>query len=121
MKNNKGNYLATLNPSEQISINKITGETNLRKVNTAFFSSWIEGKILLEETKLSALSIILERWYNVDIDFVGENTGDIQISGTIIKGKPLDLFLKVLERMYGIKYELIVNPDKKDEVIIYKN
>ncbi len=121
VEDNNGISLAILNPSEQISINKLTGETNLRKVNTAFFSSWIDGKILLEDTKLSDLAIILKRWYNVDIDFAGENTGNIRISGTIIKGKPLDLFLKVLERMYGIEYRLIVNADKKDKVIIGKN
>ncbi|WP_162231243.1 FecR family protein [Sunxiuqinia dokdonensis] len=116
-----GNYLATLNPSEQITVNKSTGKASLRQVNTEFFSSWIDGKILLEETKLSELAVILKRWYNVDIELVGEGTDDIQISGTIIKGKPLDLFLKILERMYGIEYELIINSNQKDEVIIYKN
>jgi ferric-dicitrate binding protein FerR (iron transport regulator) len=121
VENSRGDYLATLKPSEQISINKITGKANLKKVDTAFFSSWIDGKILLKETKLSDLAITLKRWYNVDINLVGENTGDIQISGTIVKGKPLDLFLKILERMYGIKYELKINSDKKDEVTIYKN
>ncbi len=121
VENNQGNYLATLNPSEQITINKSTGKASLKKVETEFFSSWIDGKILLEETKLSDLAIILKRWYNVDIRLVGEGIGDIQISGTIIKGKPLDLFLKILKRMYGVEYELIINANQKDEVIIYKN
>ena len=120
VENNNGSRLATLHPSEQISINKITGEANLRKVNTAFYSSWVEGKILLNETKFSDLAIILQRWYNVEISLIG-NVGDIRISGTIIRGKSLDLFLKILERMYGIKYELTINTNKKDEVTIYKN
>ena len=121
VENNKGKCIATLNPSEQISINKQTGKVNLQKVNTEFYNSWIDGKIRLEKTKLSDLAIILKRWYNVDINFIGENVGNIQVSGTIVKGKPLDLFLKILERMYGIRYELIANSNKKDEVIIYKN
>lgn len=120
VENNDGDRLAVLSPSEQISINKITGEANLRKVDTAFLSSWIDGKILLKDTKLSDLIIILKRWYNVDIELIGEGTGDIQISGTIIKGKPLDLFLKILERMYDVKYKLISNANKKDVVRIYK-
>ena len=120
VENNNGSRLATLHPSEQISINKITGEANLRKVNTAFYSSWVDGKILLNETKFSDLATILQRWYNVEISLVG-NVGDIRISGTIVRGKSLDLFLKILERMYGIKYELIINANKKDEVTIYKN
>ncbi len=120
VEDNHGGFLASLNPSEQISIDKSSGKAMLKKVNTGFYSSWIEGKILLDETKLSELTSILERWYNVDIRLVGINAGDIRISGTIIKGKPLDLFLKILERMYGLRYEIITNNYKKDEVIIYK-
>ena len=121
VENSNGDYLAALNPSEQLSINKSSGQIILRKVDTEFYSSWIDGKILLNETKLSDLTAILKRWYNVDIQLLGENVGDIQISGTISKGKPLDLFLKILERMYSVKYKMITNNDKKDEVIIYKN
>lgn len=118
---NNGEYLATLGPSEQLCINKLNGEATLRKVDTDFYNSWVEGKILLNETKLSELTKRLERWYNVDIQLVGDSVGDIQISGTILKGKPLDLFLKILERMFEVKYEIITHNNKKDEVIIYEN
>lgn len=121
IENDKGDQLAILKPSEQISISKQTGEAKLKLVDTQFYSSWIDGKILLQETKLADLAILLKRWYNVDISLVGENTGDLRISGTIIKDKPLDPFLKILARMYGIKYETKSNNDKKDEITIYKN
>ena len=117
----EGKLLRTLNPSEQIAINKRTGHVNVQNVNTEFYNSWIDGKILLKNTKLSDLSKILSRWYNVDITIVGEDTGNMKISGTVLKGKPLDLFLKVMEGIYGIKYELKINRDKKDELRIYKN
>ena len=120
MENSRGDYLATLDPSEQIRINKLSGEATLKKVNTNFYSSWIDGKILLNETKLSELTNILKRWYNVDIQLVGNGIGDIEISGSISKGKSLDLFLKILERMYGVRYELRTYNNKQDEVIIYK-
>ncbi len=119
--NGKGDQLAMLNPSEQISIRKSTGEAKLKVVDTQFYSSWINGKILLQETKLADLATLLKRWYNVDINLIGDNTGELRISGTIIKDKPLDPFLKILARMYGIKYETKSNNDKKDEITIYKN
>lgn len=121
VENNNGDYLATLKPSEQLGINKLNGKTTLRQVDTDFYSSWIDGKILLDETKLSDLVKILERWYNVDIKLLDEKIGNIQISGTISKNKPLDLFLKILERMYGVKYNLIINDNKKDEILIFKD
>lgn len=121
VENGNGDYLTTLNPSQQLSVNKLSGKAKLKEVDTKFYSSWIDGKIVLEDTKLSDLTIILKRWYNVDIRLEGEGTGNIKISGTILKGKPLDLFLKILERMYGINYELKIKSTTKDEVIISKN
>ena len=121
IENDKGDELAVLNPSEQIRISKQTGEAKLKLVDTQFYSGWISGKVLLQETKLTDLANLLKRWYNVDINLVGENIADLRVSGTIIKDKPLAPFLKILERMYGIKYEMKSNIDKKDEITIYKN
>ncbi|MGQ8335185.1 FecR family protein [Sunxiuqinia sp. A32] len=121
VENMDGSQLAILNPSEQIIIDKITGETIIKKVDTKFYSSWIDGKILLEQTKLADLVKSLERWYNVEIIISDESIGDIEVSGTIIKGKPIDLFLKILKRMYGVQYELKPFNNKKDQILIYKN
>ena len=121
VENSNGKQLATLNPSQQIVINKKTGEASLKTVDTKFYSSWIEGKILLDNTKLSDLVKSLERWYNVEIDIVGDKVGDIEVSGTIVKGKPINLFLEIMERMYGIKYKLKTYNNRKDVITIYKN
>jgi len=118
--NFRGDVMATLKPSEQLSINRNAGKAVLRNVETEFYSSWIDGKILLQETKLSDLVKILSRWYNVDIKLADEQLGDLKISGTIIKNKPLDLFLKIMERMYDVEYKLVINNNKKDEVLISK-
>ncbi|MGV8136949.1 MAG: FecR family protein [Mangrovibacterium sp.] len=120
VENTKGQYLAVLKPSDQLRITRDNGKASLKKVNTDYYTSWIEGKILLHKTKLSEMTILLKRWYNVDIELVGKDIGDLQISGTISKGKPLDLFLKILERMYDVKYEIIANNNRKDKVIISK-
>jgi len=120
VENSKGELLATLNPSEQISVNKQTGAIMLKTVDTRFYSSWIEGKIVLDETKLTDLVTILERWYNIDIKLVGENIGDLKVTGTIIRGEPIDFFLRIIERMYNIRCEIKTNSDKKCEIIIHK-
>lgn len=121
VENNDGKYLAELKPSDQLLLNKLTGKAILKQVNTDFYNSWIEGKILLNDTKLSDITTLLQRWYNVDIKLMDKELGDLQISGAISKGKPLDLFLTIIERMYGVRYELISNDNKKDEIKIYKN
>lgn len=121
MESKTGEYLADLKPSDQFILNKISGKANLKQVNTEFYSSWIDGKILLDNTKLSDITKMLERWYNVDIKLMDNEIGDLQISGAISKSKPLDLFLTIVERMYGVRYELISKLQQKDEIKIYKN
>nr|WP_319997678.1 FecR domain-containing protein [uncultured Draconibacterium sp.] len=120
VENTKGQQLAILKPSEQIKINKLNGKTSIKNVDTSFYTSWIDGKISLDETKLSDLAPILRRLYNVDIQLIGEGVGEIQVSGTISRSKPIDLFFKVLGRMYGVKYEIKPNKDGRDEILIYK-
>ena len=121
-----GKKLAALNPSDQFKINKQTGKVILKKVDTKFYSSWIEGKIFLNNTKFSDVVKLLERWYNVDIKISGaDNTGadkirDLKISGTISKDKSLDSILKIIGGMYGTTYRIKTNNDKKDEIIITK-
>lgn len=120
VENTKGQQLAILKPSEQIKINKLDGETSIKNVDTNYYTSWIDGKISLNGTKLSDLAPTLERLYNIDIQIIGEKTGDIYVSGTISRSKPIDLFFKVLEGMYGVKYEIKTNRNKKDKILIYK-
>ena len=122
IENLKGKRLAVLTPSEQIKINKKTGKIILKKVDTKFYSSWIDGIIYLNNTKLSDVNKILERWYNVDIKISGaDNAKDMKISGTISKDKTLDSILRIIGGMCGTTYRIKSNNDKKDEIIIYKN
>jgi len=117
-----GKKLAVLNPSDQFKINKQTGKVLLKKVDTKFYSSWIDGKIFLNNTKFSDVVKLLERWYNVDIKISGlDDIKDIKISGTISKDKSLDSILKIIGGMCGTTYRIKTNNDKKDEIIINKN
>lgn len=120
VENTNGKLISMLELDEQITINKETGQVKIRKVDTDFYNYWIDGKIYLEKMKLKDLSKILQRWYNVDITIRGKETANVEISGTILKGKSLELFLMILDRLHGVKHELKLQKDKRDELIIYK-
>ncbi len=121
VENTNGQQLAILKPAEQIKINKLSGETSIKNVLTEYYTSWINGKITLNETKLSDLVPTLKKLYNVDIEIVGQETADIQVSGTISRNRPIDLFFKVLEGLYNIKYEIKTQNNEKDKILIYKD
>ncbi|MCL3780715.1 DUF4974 domain-containing protein [Prolixibacteraceae bacterium JC049] len=102
-----------LKPSQELAINKHQKTFAIRKVNTNFYTGWIEGRLVIENQPLSKIAQRLERWYNIDIQFASPQVADIQITGTILKNKPLDQMLTVLEKLYGFKYSLKINSHKK--------
>jgi ferric-dicitrate binding protein FerR (iron transport regulator) len=98
-----GAEIATLNPSQQITIPENTEDIRLHTVDVGFYSSWTEGKIIFEEERLSDVALRLERWYNVKIRFEDQEIGDLRFSGTILKNKPFDQIVKAFQLLLPIK------------------
>ena len=119
--NNKlGKRITELKPSEQITIDELSNKSIITKVNTDFYMSWIDGKMVFNEEKLSTISKKLERWYNVKIKFEKGIIGDLNFSGTILKNKPLDQIVSVFEILMPIKIKYTHVPEGKDIVLISK-
>ncbi|WP_346860746.1 FecR domain-containing protein [uncultured Draconibacterium sp.] len=115
-----GNIIAQLQPSQQINIDEQTQKANIELVETNFYVSWTEGKIVFEQEKLSEISKKLERWYNVDIQFEDDSITALDFSGTILKNKPFDQIIKAFEILLPIKIKYTHVPGAKDIVFISK-
>lgn len=115
-----GNIIAQLQPSQQININEQTQKANIELVETNFYVSWTEGKIVFEQEKLSEISKKLERWYNVDIQFEDDSITALDFSGTILKNKPFDQIIKAFEILLPINIKYTHVPGAKDIVFISK-
>ena len=113
-----GKIITTLEPSQQITLSDDLKDIKLRIVNTDFYRSWTEGKIVFHEEKLSDIAERLERWYNVEIQLKDEETGNIRFSGTILKNKQFDQIMKAFELLLPVTIEYQNNIEKKDVVII---
>ena len=116
-----GKEIARLKPSEQITIPDNLQRITLEKqVNTDFFISWTEGRIVFEEERLSDVVEKLQRWYNVVIRLEGQNTGDMRFSGTILKNKQFDQIAKAIRLLLPVNVTYQTNPENKDVIIISK-
>lgn len=115
-----GKEIAELKPSEQITLPDDLKNIKLKNVNTDFFVSWTDGKIVFEEERLADITEKLERWYNVDIQFSDVKIGDYRFSGTILKNKPFNQITKALELLLPVKITYTQNLDKKDLILISK-
>lgn len=116
-----GNQLAILKPGQQIVVNADSEKNTIREVNTEFYMSWRDGKIIFDNETLENIAKKMERWYHVDIEFESEDIKQLRLSATILKNKPLTLTYSVFERLLPvIKINYIYNSETKDKMVIQK-
>ena len=115
-----GKEIARMEPSQQMTLSADLKEISLKKVDTGFYQSWTDGKIVFHEERLADITFRLERWYNVDIVLGNTEIGEMRFSGTILKNKPFDQIAKAFELLLPVKVDYQNNLGKKDVVTISK-
>jgi len=65
-------------------------------VNTDFYTSWKDGRIVFRKEKLDEIAKKMERWYNVEIRFKEDELKDLVFSGTFLKYKPVEQVFRSL-------------------------
>lgn len=118
--NLNGNNIAHLKPSQQLTIDDQSLTAKLKTVETGFYVSWTEGKIVFRDEKLSAICERLERWYNVDITLENKEVEELNFSGTILKDKPFSQIITAFELLLPVEIEFKHMPGAKDKVTITK-
>ncbi|MGQ8335857.1 FecR family protein [Sunxiuqinia sp. A32] len=95
----------------------------IEDVNTDFYTSWKEGKIVFRKESLEEIAKRMERWYNVDIQFENEQLKKLQFSGTFLKYKPVEQVFRSLSIMsQKMDFVSINRVDQKNIIkIIEKN
>jgi ferric-dicitrate binding protein FerR (iron transport regulator) len=115
-----GKEIARMEPSQQMTLSSDLKEISLKTVDTGFYQSWTDGKIVFHEERLADITFRLERWYNVDIVLGNTEIGEMRFSGTILKNKPFDQIAKAFELLLPVKVDYQNNLGKKDVVTISK-
>lgn len=117
LQNNAGKTIANLSPGQMATKNKTKLE--IHNVKTAFYIAWKEGEIFFEDERLDEIAVKLERWFNVEIIFANEHLKSQKFTGTILRNKPVDQIMQVLELLSPIRFEHQVNANGKDKITIY--
>jgi ferric-dicitrate binding protein FerR (iron transport regulator) len=115
-----GIRIAQLVPGQMATKNKNEDSLTIQNVKTGFYSAWIAGKIFFDDEPLDQIAIKLERWFNVKITFADEQLKSHRFTGTILKNKPVDQIMQVLELLSPIRFKHQVNITGKDKITIYK-
>ncbi len=118
LNNLEGKKIGEMAPG-QIATKK-DGDTaiQIQKADPYFYTSWKDGKITFTGEKLGEIAKKMERWYNVEIKFEKESFKDFKFSGTILRNKPIDQTIMVMELLAPIKFNYEVKTEEKNSITI---
>lgn len=109
------NSIEKLTPNEQIVYNRANKKIIRRKVDSRYYTSWINGRIMYTNAKLEELVKIIELWYDYEVIYSQEELKDIRFTGVVKHDKTVDYLLNLVKHIAGIKYEI-----KEDKIYITK-
>ncbi|MCK9640962.1 MAG: DUF4974 domain-containing protein [Prolixibacteraceae bacterium] len=93
-------------PGQQLIYNKKSGAIQVNEVNTNWYSSWKENKLIFVNMRLKDLMTMLERKYGVDIQIVDKDILDYHYDG-IIKNETILEVLEILKHTLPIEYKIV--------------
>ncbi len=94
-----------LSPDQQLTVGK-NGTTEIKKVNTLYYTSWKDGMFLFENMKLEEIMDQLARWYDIHVFYTSENVKNLHFSGDLSRFKNIDTFIEMFEKSSDAKLTL---------------
>ncbi len=81
-KKSTGTYVF-LKPSMQAVMDTVTGKLRMAEVETRYYTSWKEGKLIFRHEPMEAVAHKLERWFNCTIYIENDKLRKYKYTGTI--------------------------------------
>jgi ferric-dicitrate binding protein FerR (iron transport regulator) len=96
-----------LEPSEQVSYNRISGEVKVtRQVNVENVFAWKDGHLVIQGMSMTEIAKTIERRYGVTIYLNANKYEKERITAKFIHGETVYEFLSVLQQLVpGLKYK----------------
>ena len=95
-----------LKPGEQFVYNKESKNGQVHEVNTKWFTSWKDNKLVFVNMSLKALTVLLERKYGIEIELADQSILDYHYDGTI-KDETIFEVLEILKCTLPIQYRIV--------------
>lgn len=94
-----------ITPGEKISLNYLSGRIEITEVDTTFYASWKEGKLLFRNEKFLTVTKAMNRKYDVNIVFQDKSLEEKKLNGYLEK-ESLEEALKALQLTLQFKYKI---------------
>lgn len=100
-----GNIINDLLPGQQSSFNTATSKVRISKTDLEVYTSWKEGRYEFRNEPLGKIFQIIERWWDVKIDYPEKLKND-RISGVLRRYKPMEQHFELIKQLLPIQYEI---------------
>ena len=94
-----------LKPGQQLVLNRKTKKVAVNNVNTQWYTSWKDNKLIFVNMSLKDFSVILERKYGIDIEIDDRSIIDLHIDCTI-KNESVFEILNIIQKTLPVKYKI---------------
>lgn len=94
-----------LKPGEQAVLSKSSKEFVIRNVNTKWFTSWKDNKLIFINTSLKELVVLLERRFGVEVEVTNKEILDLHFDGTI-KNESIIEIMEIMKKALPIDYKI---------------
>lgn len=95
-----------LKPSQQATINRGSNNIQVRMVDAAFYTSWINGKIHFKDQRLEDIMKTLSRWYDMEVLFATEKIKDLRFGCHVDRYSEITPFVRLLEETQKVHVKI---------------
>lgn len=93
-------------PGEQVVYNKSTKAIQIQQVNTKWYTSWKDNKLIFINMSVKDLRVLLERKYGVDIEIEDQSILKYHYDGTL-KDETILEVLDIIQHTLPIEYKVV--------------
>jgi ferric-dicitrate binding protein FerR (iron transport regulator) len=93
-----------LKPGEQFTLDKNTGETATRKVNTDQYIAWTKGLFVFENEPIENILRVMSRWYDFDFEFADNSLREQRFTLSLGRYDHVSKILEMISASSGVRF-----------------
>ena len=113
-----GNLFKDLLPGEQSSFHTESAEIRISKTDLEIYTVWKEGRYDFNNEPVGKIFQIIERWWDVKINYPVETLKNERISGVLRRYKPIEQHFEVIQQLVPMVYHVendVINVSVKEK------
>lgn len=93
-----------IEPGEQVTYNKVSGEIAVKGVNTMIYTAWTQGKWIIEGMRLEDMMKQIARWYDVTIFYQNQAAKELIFTGDLERYNNCEMILDIIAMTTNVEF-----------------